>query len=278
MNHKPVALCGVLVVNIALLCSCANLPEQKTIPPVSKLQKQEKPLDPSIAELKRLYETAPSEHERRTVSLRAIDEGAIKEGQPVAVVDAIFGTHFASELPVGQGASETAYIRFGKKIAPPPGYTGQIVAIGYLGWAMEIKYDEKGLIQSYHLNNLWKGHPNVDDEAAKGRTPIAELRKQYETAQSEVERRAVCIQAIDEDAVSTYMPVTAVDALFGTHLASQLPTKKGAIRTGIVELAPATQTTAPDKYKARTSHGWFLAVEYEHDGNIANYYLTNVRK
>jgi hypothetical protein len=276
MNRVDVGL--VLGLNLALLCGCANKAPGTPNPLLSESQKQEKTLDQSIAELKRLYETAPSQHERRTVGLRAIDEGAIEQGRPVAVVDAIFGTHFASELPVGQGASETAYIRFGKQIAPPPGYTGQIVAIGYLGWSMEIKYDEKGNIQSYHLNNLWKGHPNVDDEAIKGRTPIAELRRQYETAQSEDERRAVCIQAIDEDAVSTYMPVTAVDALFGTHLASQLPTKKEAIRTGILELAPSTQTAAPEKDKARTSHGWFLAVEYEHDGNITNYYLSNVRK
>jgi hypothetical protein len=268
----------MLLASGLLLSSCAALQKQaEQIPPISELAAGVQ-LEPQIAELKRLYEAAPTQHERRTVGLRAIDEGAIKQGRPVSVVDAIFGTHFALELPVGQGASETAYVRFGKKIAPPPGYTGQIVAVGYLGWSMEIKYDEKGNIQSYHLNNLWKGHPNVDDEAVKGRTSIAELRRQYETAQSEDERRAACIQAIDEVAVSTYMPVSTVDAIFGTHFASQLPTKKEAIRTGIVELAPSTQTAAPEKNKARASHGWFLAVEYEHDGNITDYYLTNVRK
>ena len=274
MNRVAVGL--FLGVSIALLCGCANKPPRTPIP--SESQKQEKTLDQSIAELKRLYETAPSQHERRTIGLRAIDEGVIKQGRPVAVVDAIFGSHFASELPVGQGATVTTYIRFGRQIAPPPGYTGPTVAIGYLGWSMQISYDEQGNIQNYHLNNLWKGHPHVDDEASKAPTPIPELRKQYEAAQSEAERRAVCIQAIDEIAVATYQPVSTIDAIFGTHLASQLPTKKEAIRTGIVELAPSTQTAAPDKDKARSSYGWFLAVEYEHDGNITNYYLTNVRK
>jgi NAD(P)H-hydrate repair Nnr-like enzyme with NAD(P)H-hydrate epimerase domain len=274
MNRVDVGL--ILGLNLVLLCGCTNKAPGTPNPSLSELQKQEKILDQSIAELKRLYETAPSQRARRTVGLRAIDEGTIKQGRPVAVVDAIFGTHFASRLPVGQGGVETDYIRFGKQISPPPGDSGKAMAFGYLGWFMQIKYDEKGIIQSYHLNNLWKGHRNVDDEAIKGRTPIAELRRQYETAQSEVERRAVCIQAIDEDAVSTYMPVTAVDALFGTHLASQMPTRKEAIRTGIVEFAPSTQTAVPDK--ARTSHGWFLAVEYEHDGNIRDYYLTNVRQ
>lgn len=267
----------MLVAGVLLLGGCRSVEENAHKTPSASLSKEKLKLDPSVAELKRLYEATQSQHERRTIGLRAIDEGVIKQGRPVAVVDAIFGSHFASELPVGQGASETAYIRFGRQIGPPPGYTGPLVAIGYLGWSMEIKYDEKGNIQSYHLNNLWKGHPNVDDEAIKGRTPIAELRRQYETAQSEAERRAVCIQAIDEVAVATYQPVSTIDALFGTHLASQLPTKKEAIRTGILELAPSTQTAAPEKDKARTSHGWFLAVEYEHDGNITNYYISNVR-
>src|SRR6266566_1613089 len=94
---------GLLGLNLALLCYCANKPPGMPISLLSESQKQEKTLDQSIAELKRLYETAPSQHERRTVSLRAIDEGAIKQGRPVAVVDAIFGTHFASELPGGHG-------------------------------------------------------------------------------------------------------------------------------------------------------------------------------
>jgi hypothetical protein len=277
MNHNHVGLCGGLVVNVALFSCCANQAEHKPLPSVSESQKQEKTVDQSIAELKRLYEAAQSQYERRAVSLQAIDEGTVRQGRPVSTVDAIFGTQFASVLPPANGSLELAVIYFGPKVAPPSGYNGPPVAIGYIGWSLEIEYDHDGKIQNYHLSNLWKGHPSYEG-GIRGRTPIPGLRKQYETAQSEDERRAACIQAIDEVAVSTYRPVSTVDAIFGTHLASQLPTKKEAIRTGIVELAPSTQTADPEKDKARTSHGWFLAVEYEHGGNITNYYLTNVRK
>ena len=48
----------------------------------------------SVVELKRLYDTAESERERRDVALQAIDEGVIQTFGPVNIstVDSIFGT------------------------------------------------------------------------------------------------------------------------------------------------------------------------------------------
>src|SRR5712691_7865495 len=96
----------LLVITISLLCCCANQRQQKSVPPKVELQKEEKALDSSLAELKRLYEAAQSQYERRAVSLRAIDEGAIKPGQSISSVDAIFGTHVASRLPLVKGGRD----------------------------------------------------------------------------------------------------------------------------------------------------------------------------
>lgn len=109
----------------------------------------------------------------------------------------------------------------------------------------------------------------------------ADLRQQYQTARSERERRDVALQAIDEGVIQTFgrVNISTVDAIFGTHLASQLPTNKEDKRTGIVDFASSPTTSAGSgKDGARTSDGWFMAVEYYSNGNIANYYLTNVRK
>src|SRR5437016_4993913 len=109
MIQNPVALrIALLVIATLLHCCCAPRFGDKGAPTAGEPQKEEEEASaPSIAKLKRLYEGAQSQYERRTVSLQAIDEGALKQGRPIAVVDAIFGTHFASELPVGQGVSET---------------------------------------------------------------------------------------------------------------------------------------------------------------------------
>ena len=67
------------------------------------------------------------------------------------------------------------------------------------------------------------------------------------------------------------------DALFGTNLAANLPTKK-AKRTGIVDFSSAIKPAGPEKDETREPTGWFMAVEYHHDRNMANYYLTNIHK
>jgi len=112
------------------------------------------------------------------------------------------------------------------------------------------------------------------------KVPNTELRRLYERATSEYERRAICLQAIDQGAIFRTGPVSAIDEIFGTNFGSNLPTKKEIKRTVVVHFAqPTTPVPSPDgRAVARGYTGWFLVVEYDYNGDIQNYYLTNLHK
>jgi hypothetical protein len=249
-----------------LLCSCANRDGEKQLLPTVTNSNGDVRSQTSLTELQRLYQSAGSEQRRRTVALRAIDEGTVYPGGPVANLDQIFGTHFASELPApGQ-------IKSGKPILfatqPTPLATPERVeAIPYVGSYLAVEYDHEGTIQYYYLSNLHKGLSG----RIVGREPISitELKRLYVNAKSDSERRDVALKAIDDGVIRIFerVHVSTIDEIFGTRLASQLPTKKEKTRRGIVNLAVSPQT-----------NGWFLAIDYSNEGHIENYYVTNLQK
>jgi hypothetical protein len=99
----------MLGTSLLLLGGCRSVEDEAQKIPSVSLSKEKVKLDPSVVELKRLYKAAQSQYERRTVCLRAIDEGAIRRGVHIRSVDQIFGTKFESErgarkldgIPVG---------------------------------------------------------------------------------------------------------------------------------------------------------------------------------
>ena len=249
---------------ILLLCSCTNGDKEKELLPVTN-SNSEASRKTSVTELQRLYRAAGSEQERRTVCLRAIDEGVVYRGGPVANLDQIFGTNFASELPGAGQIKSGKPILFATQPSPSPRPDGFVEAVPYVGSYLAVQYDHNGKVQYYYFSNLHKGlsGPIV------GREPIsvAELKRLYDNAESESERRDVALKAIDDGVIRIFQPVhvSTIDQIFGTQLASQLPTKKEQTRTGTVSFfAQAT--------------GWFMAVDYSPEGHIQNYYLTNIQK
>jgi hypothetical protein len=153
MKNQLVLQITVLV-SIPLLCFCASVKqggEQKASTSQSKAEEGKKKV--SISELKQLYEAATSEHERRAVCLRAIDEGVVHRGGPVASLDAVFGTHFAQELPTSRESLRIARINFG---AFTPSPVASEAAVGWAGWYLQFEYDTEGAITKYHLSNLHK--------------------------------------------------------------------------------------------------------------------------
>jgi hypothetical protein len=246
---------------ILLLCSCTNGDKERELLPVVTNSNKV-----SVTELQRLYQSARSEQERRAVCLRAIDEGAVYRGGPVANLDQIFGTHFASELPAAGQIKPGKPILFATQPSPSPGPGGFIEAVPYVGSYLGVEYDHEGKVQYYYLSNLHKGLSG----RIVGREPIsiAELKRLYDRARSEAERRDVALKAIDDGVIRIFTPVhvSTIDEIFGTQLASQLPTKKEKTRTGIVSFATPAHTT-----------GWFMAVDYSRDGHIQNYYVTNLQ-
>jgi hypothetical protein len=121
--------------------------------------------------------------------------------------------------------------------------------------------------------------PDLQREQKKSEMTIAELKILYSAATSEFERRTICLQSIDQRAFFRTGPVASIDEIFGTHFAAKLPTKKESRRIGTVEFAPAAPVlpSADGTHeKAPGSKGWFMAVEYDYNGQIQNYYLTNL--
>jgi len=258
--NKPARLQITVAAAILFLCSCAS-GNKELLPTVTNAANKPN----SIEELQRLYRSAGSEQERRAVCLRAIDEGVIYRDGPVSNVDQIFGTHFASELPAEGQVTKGMPIPFATQVSPTPRSDGRAEAVPYVGSYLAVDYDHAGKIRYYYLSNLHKGlsGPIVGRDAIS----VAELKRRYNDAKSDSERRDVALKAIDDGVIRTFgpVPVSVVDEIFGTNLASQLPAKNEVTRTGIVSFG------APGA-------GWFLAVEYTRERNIYSYYLTNIQK
>lgn len=106
-----------------------------------------------IDRLAKAYRAARTEFERRAVCLDAIDAGVIGRGRRVAVVDAIFSTNYARELPSGSEL-EAGVVDFHP--LPPPTSDRVAVAHGYIGWYLAFKFDSNGTLQDYYLSNLHK--------------------------------------------------------------------------------------------------------------------------
>jgi hypothetical protein len=247
---------------VILLCSCSARNEQQEIPPALN-SKGEVKSEPAIAELARLAQAAQTEQERRGVCLRAIDEGRVYAGGPVSTLDQIFGTQFASQLPTEETVAKRL-ILFAKQ-PEPPAQPERTEAIGYVGSYLDVDYDHEGKLRYYSISNLHKGMSSRVF-AGESAPPIAELKRLYELADSESQRREIALRAIDEGVIQTFPPVNVsiVDTVFGSHLASTIATGKQRTQTGIINFGSGS--------------GWFMAVDYDRNGTITNYYLTNIRK
>ena len=108
------------------------------------------------------------------------------------------------------------------------------------------------------------------------RATIAELKQRYQISRTEQERRDICLIAIDQGFISRTGPVSVVDELFGTQFAGSLPSKKEALRTVTVDFLP--EAPSADNSVAAGRKGWFLAVTYDFNGEVQNYFLTNLHK
>lgn len=107
---------------------------------------------------------------------------------------------------------------------------------------------------------------------------IAQLKRLYGLASSEFERRAICLRAIDEVVIFRTGPVSSVDEIFGTKFATNLPSKRENKRIAAVDFATQSESVPSDDTVAKSHTGWFMAIEYDYNGDIQNYYLTNLHK
>jgi hypothetical protein len=105
---------------------------------------------------------------------------------------------------------------------------------------------------------------------------VDRLAKAYRAARTEFERRAVCLQAIDEGVVTRGRSVAVVDAVFGTTYAKKLPPAGGGLETGVVDFHPSLPSGSDAVASAHI--GWYLVFEFDSTSRLQNYYLTNLHK
>lgn len=238
--------------------------------------RQEKKQKAPAADLKQLYQAAKSENERRAVCLRAIDEGLIHSGGPVSLIDEIFGSRFAEKLPKGQEPSRSDAVYFTPQASSTPKPDARVTqASDYVGWYLGLQYDQQGNVLKYYLSNVHKS-PGAPIPESKRKELIAELKRLYEAAKSESERRAVCLRAIDEGVIRNGGHVSSVDGIFGTHFANDLPTRKEGTRNASVDFGSSPGRA--DNSTKTAQVGWVLSVEYGDDGSLYNYSLSNMKK
>lgn len=267
---------ATLFVAFFVFCSCVGGRRQEAERASASHSNQETELDSLTGGLRRLYEQARSESDRRAICLRAIDEGAVRQGGSITSIDAIFGTQFAADIPTEIQGHRKARILFADQPSHAPPDSGR--AFGFVGWYMSLEYDFKGTIQGYHLSNIHKGISS--NELKKETSSVEELKRLYEAAKSEHEKRAVCLKAIDEGVIHTSGTVSIIDQVFITHFASDLPGNKNKKRQAVVWFT-SRAAPSPSQATAATvdnSTGWFMVVDYFYDGTIDNYYLTNMHK
>src|SRR5437868_14524372 len=110
---------------------------------------------------------------------------------------------------------------------------------------------------------------------AKPDKEIARLAKAYRAARTEFERRSVCLDAIDSGVVARVRPVAVVDAIFGTTYAKKLP-RGSELETGVVHFHPPLLSGSDSA--ASGYIGWYFAFEFDSNGRLQSYHLSNLHK
>ena len=249
--------------------------------PVSETSLRNGKDDKAIRELQRLYAEAKTESARRSLALRAMDEGLIRRGGPVFNVDQILGTHYESDLRPGNAIVFDRILLADQPGEWPSPDPDRVYARGYFGTYLDLEYDTKGVVQYYRFSNLQKGHTQRADgqfgDIAESPPPVEELKQALVAATSQRDRREICFRAIEGGVITTSASVDTVDAIFGTHLAADLPNRR--TRHAFVNLSGPYPAAGGAIEKMTTRDGaWFMDVEYLPDGRLSSYYVTNVRK
>jgi hypothetical protein len=171
---------------------------------------------------------------------------------------------------------EQSAVGFAPQFCLWPERDGQVTeAWDYVGWYLAISYDKDGKIQDYYLSDVHKS-PQRRIPEGKEQALAAELKQAYAAARTGDEKRAVWLRAVEEGIIQESRPVSTLDEIFGTHLASDLPTRKERTRWATVECAPSA--SGPANAQSGAAAGWFMSVYYTSEGTIENYRLTNLRK
>ena len=109
------------------------------------------------------------------------------------------------------------------------------------------------------------------------RTNMQEFVKKYKTASSEQQRLQLCIDVINQGFIYRGGPVGNIDQIFGTAYSKTIPAKGQPLESGVVDFGNPLPPPASDTVAAAHT-GWYLAFEFDQQGSIQSYYLSNLHK
>jgi hypothetical protein len=107
--------------------------------------------------------------------------------------------------------------------------------------------------------------------------PVEEFSTKYKRASTERERMAVCIEVIDKGLISVGASVKTFDAIFGTKLMKQLPAPGEPFEKSGIDFAEQLKIEK-DNAQQVPYVGWYFQIEFDHQGTIRSYFLSNMSK
>lgn len=103
------------------------------------------------------YSCCKTEQERRDLIISAIDDGVIKVGCSVKVLDHILHTNRSRNLPLPEKVQEDRDVEFFEHSQPGPKTKhGKKQQNPYIGWYISYAYNREGQITNYGISNLHK--------------------------------------------------------------------------------------------------------------------------
>lgn len=199
---------------------------------------------------------------RRDVCISAIDEGLLAPGAPVEHVRVICGSDFYEPWPEADGVAVTNVASFLPPIVGTANDRHFPGAPKFSGWYMFVHYVHgDGRIEWVRLSNVHKG---MSAEVLQQSVSVFEVARLYDSARTVVERRRVCLLAIDSGYISTRAPYSNVGAIFGDDVVEQGRNEQGRQRADVTFLRTRERTIAPNELRLVVIHG---------EDYVADYYL-----
>jgi hypothetical protein len=109
------------------------------------------------------------------------------------------------------------------------------------------------------------------------RISTQDFAKKYKAASSEQQRLQLCIDAINQGAIYRGGRIGNIDQIFGSGYSKNLPAHGKPLERGVVDFGNPLASPSSDTIAAAHT-GWYLAFEFDFQGTIQNYYLSNLHK
>lgn len=106
------------------------------------------------------------------------------------------------------------------------------------------------------------------------------LQRRYASATSEAQRVQIAMDAINAKVICRGCNVEVIDKIFSTDFRLKDPNSLGFDDkyTGTIYFDPPKdlndRNSSPER--ARAYRGWYLGLKYDKNGELVNYYLTNI--